>query len=67
MPASAYSEVLAYTKKRNRAGPELPLNFENIPLSKIQVDKLQAIGIDYDPDTGYLAEVGMPNDSTEEE
>lgn len=53
------------TKKRSRAGPDLPLNFENIPLSKLQVDKLQAIGVDYDPDTGYLAEV-VVDQNTEE-
>lgn len=40
-----------------RAGPDLPINFEDIALSKIQVDKLRAMGIDYDPSTGYLAEV----------
>lgn len=53
-------------RNRNRAGPGLPLNFENIPLSKLQVDRLQAIGVNYDPDTGYLAEV-VVDDNTEEE
>lgn len=53
------------TKKRSRAGPDLPLNFENIPLSKLQVDKLQAIGVDYDPDTGYLAEVVVDQNNVE--
>ena len=42
------------------------MNFENIPLSKLQVDKLQAIGVNYNPDTGYLAEV-VVDDNTEEE
>lgn len=41
------------------------MNFENIPLSKLQVEKLQAIGVDYDPDTGYLAEV-VVDQNTEE-
>lgn len=54
-------------KKPNRAGPDLPLNFENIPLSKLQVDKLQAIGVNYDPDTGYLAEVVVDQNTEEEE
>lgn len=53
------------TEERSRAGPDLPLNFENISLSKLQVDKLQAIGVNYDPDTGYLAEV-VVDQSTEE-
>lgn len=41
------------------------MNFENIPLSKLQVDKLQAIGVNYNPDTGYLEVV--VDDNTEEE
>lgn len=45
------------TLKIRRAGPDLPINFENIALNKIQVDKLRAMEIDYDPSTGYLAEV----------
>ena len=30
----------------------LPKNFQNIPLSKLQVDRLKAVNIAYDPETG---------------
>lgn len=30
----------------------LPRNFERIPISKLQIDRLRADGIEYDPETG---------------
>lgn len=35
-----------------KAGPYLPSNFENVPLNKMQTDKLRNLGIVYDPTTG---------------
>ena len=36
----------------DRASRILPTNFEHIPISKIQMDRLKADGIDYDPELG---------------
>ena len=30
----------------------LPPNFDRIPISKLQIDKLRAAGIEYDAETG---------------
>lgn len=38
--------------QHSRAGTELPVNFERIRLSKLQIEKLRALGIEYHQDDG---------------
>lgn len=48
--------------KGNRAGRMLPKNFEKIPISKLQQDKLAALGIEYNPRTGQRRDAISPSD-----
>ena len=45
----------------SRAGRGLPLNFEAIAISNLQIEKLHQLGIEYDKVTGHRVD-GIYND-----
>ncbi len=51
-------------KDIDRAGQMLPKNFELIAISKLQIDRLRAVGIVFDPETGQREDALVENQDT---
>ena len=51
-----------------RAGPALPRNFDRIPISRLQIEKLNELQIEYDTEIGHRHDgVFEPNEDEDED